>query len=333
MTSYQEDVLRFMLLNLEVDGGPEDPPGTLPLRWRRAYEEILAPRRPDWLARPEMTYSQTRQDDSPEEKAAANRRFDAAQTTLGMTGFRGPMGQGRNPTGLFVRESTFTVGRRYEQTKVWRTPPVNVVLTLPEVPEVPIVTAAWHNSFCSPSGREEEAEELSALVDKVKAQHGTEPGRPRAAFIGFGDCNEYPHPVGEKLSEIDWNSPEVTDVVHRRHRARKQPDGSWRSCTYLDELMLDCGMHDPARYAARHLNQPAALNSTAGHAAVGQGTGSRIDRGYMDAWTVQAVLDVTVVDTTGISDHHALEVILSRRKFAEGLRRGFSALQPWALAV
>ncbi|MFI0219794.1 hypothetical protein [Streptomyces lydicus] len=85
-------------------------------------------------------------------------------------------------------------------------------------------------------------------------------------------------------------------------------------------------MHDPARFAARRHGKPEALGATAGHRAVGQGGGRRIDRGYTDAWTVQAVQDVNVIDMTGLSDHHALEVILSRRALVEALRRTFDPL-------
>ncbi|MEW1922218.1 endonuclease/exonuclease/phosphatase family protein [Streptomyces sp. NPDC088360] len=340
MTTYGEPVLRFGFLNLEIDGGPEEEAGVLPERWRRAHEEILAPRRFDWLGRAELTFSQTQPvpaDATGEEKEAArlaqeaaDRRFAATQELLGMRGFRSPTGQGRNPTGMFVRESSFEVVSRHEQLKVWRTPPTNVMLRRPGI-RTPIVTVAWHNSFCSPNGREDEAYELSSLVDKVQAKYGGDPERRWAAFLGAGDCNEEPVLVGETVAEIDWLSPEITDLVHRRHRARKQPDGSWKSCTAVDEVLLDCGMWDAARYAAHQLGQIDAISATAGHAADGQGGGRRIDRGYMDPWTVQAVLEVNVIRTDGISDHHGLEWIVSQRKYEEGLRRAFDPLKPWVL--
>ncbi|MEW2497477.1 endonuclease/exonuclease/phosphatase family protein [Streptomyces nodosus] len=335
MTTGSDDTaLRIILMNLEHDGCPEEEPGVLPKRWRDAYEGILEPRRPDWLGMTELTYSQARPDATDEQKAAAERRWQAAQQMLGMRGFRARMGQGRNPTGVLVRESAFALGvdpQHHHTKEVYRTPPANVVLGLPEVPGVPIVTAAFHSSFCSPPGRQTEAYEFTSLVDKVKAQHVGYSDRKRAACWLFGDANEYPVPTGERVPEIDWNAPDITDLVHRRHRTLKHPDGSWKSCTFLDELMLDCGMHDPARFAARHLDQPEALSATAGHAAIGQGGGRRIDRGYMDAWTIQSVVEVNVLDMTGVSDHHAIEVVLSRRKLIEALRRTFEPLSPWAL--
>lgn len=340
MKTYGEDVVRLGFSNLEHDGGPEDRPGVLPGRWTQAHHEIFAPRRFDWLGRAELTYSQTgplptdgTEADlkaADEARMAANRRFGAAQQILGMRGFRAPMGRGRNPAGVFVQESTFEVVSRHAQPGVWRTPPMNVAIRLPEVPERDIVTVSWHNSFCSPDGRVLEADDLSALVDKVQAKYGSDPEKKWSAFWGFGDCNEYPVPVGETVPPIDWDSPEIIDLVHRRHRARRQPDGSWKSCTDLDETMLECGMWDPARYAAQQLGQLQALDATAGHASVGQGGGRRIDRGYMDPWTVQAVLEVNVIDMTGVSDHHGLEVILSRRKLVEALRREFDPMPGWA---
>ncbi|MGW3272262.1 endonuclease/exonuclease/phosphatase family protein [Streptomyces kronopolitis] len=342
MKTYGEPVLRFGFLNLELDGGPEEEPGVLPERWRWAHQEILAPRKFDWLGRAELTSSQSKPTpaDATEEevraaveaKVAADRRFKATQDVLGMRGFRSPMGPRINPTGVFVREETFeVVRRRHEQHAVWNTPPTNITLRLRDAPPTPIESVSWHNSYCSPDGREGEADELSWLVDKVQAKYGNDPNRHWAAFLGFGDCNEYPVPAGETVPEIDWSSPEITDLVHRWHRARKQPDGSWKSCTYLDELMLECGMWDPARYAAHKLGQVSAIDATSGHASDGQGGGQRIDRGYMDPWTVQAVLDANVIDTTGFIDHCGLEVVVSRRKYEEGLRRSYAPLEPWAL--
>jgi len=341
MKTYGEEVVRLGYLNLEHDGGPEERFGVLPGRWTQAHHEILAPRQFDWLGRGELTYSQVQppQPDASEEeldehekaKLAADRRFKATQQILGMRGFRSLTGQGRNPTGMFVRESTFEVASRHAQLKVWRTPPTNVILRLrgEDAPATPIVTVSWHGSFCSPKNRELEADELSSLVDKVQAKYGSDPGHRWSAFWGFGDCNEYPVPVGETVPEIEWDAPEITDLVHRRHRAIRQPDGTWRSCTYLDELMLDCGMWDPARYMAKQHGQLAALDATAGHASDGQGGGRRIDRGYMDPWTVQAVIEMNVIDTTGVSDHHGLEVILSRRKLVEALGRRIEPLPSW----
>ncbi|MEU2227034.1 endonuclease/exonuclease/phosphatase family protein [Streptomyces sp. NPDC018347] len=327
-----QDRIRLMLWNLERDGGPEPRPGVLPTRWRQGYEEILKPQQPDWLATLELRYSQTRPDAPRAEKRAADRRFKAAQRALGMRGFRAAVGQRSNPTGVFIRESVFPAFRQRHHPVGHSAPPTHVELWLPEAPAVPILTASFHTAYCNPAQRRSEALDLTELVDKVKA-HNTDPASGRAACWLFGDTNEYPVPVGEQVPPIDWSSPEVTDIVHRRHRAIKQHDGTWVSCTAVDEIMLDCGMHDPARWAAHRLGQTSALAATAGHSADGQGGPRRIDRGYLDGWSVQAVEDVRVLDTTGLSDHHTILVDLSRRKLVECLQRRTSAIAPWSLVV
>ncbi|MCX4681467.1 endonuclease/exonuclease/phosphatase family protein [Streptomyces sp. NBC_01433] len=309
LDEYDEPVVRIITLNLEKDGGEDHENGEHPHRWRAAHEELLAPRRPDVILRQEATYSHLHD----------QRRLRAAEGILGMRGFLSPNGSGRNPTALFLRPETFPQAQRLEQLRYWRTPPTIVVTQLAEVPEVDVVVTSWHAAFNSPRGREREAEELTALADKMKK--GT-------AFIGGGDCNEYPLAHGETVADIDWASPDITDRVHIRHRTNAGPGGTRVSCTYLDDTLMGCGLHDPARYAAHELGMADALDSTAGHAAEGQGGGRRIDRIYVDPRTVQAVLAVRVLDTTGLSDHHAVEVVLSRRKLAEALRREFASLPP-----
>lgn len=311
---YREPIVRVISLNLQKDGGEDTEDGSFPQRWLDAHEGILAPRRPDVILRQEATYSHL--DDK--------RRLRAAGDILGMKGILTPNGSGRNPTAMFLRPETFptyeTLYDKVEQRRWWRTPPTVVKTQLAEVPEVDWVMASWHAAFNSPCGRERETDELTAFVDKVK--RGT-------AFAGGGDCNEYPVEQGEKVPHIDWTSPAITDPVHVRHRTNAGPDGSRVSCTYLDDTLLGCGLHDAARYASGENTE--ALNPTAGHAeeAAGQGGPRRIDRVYLDPWIVQAVLDVNVLDTTGVSDHHGVEVTLSRRKLVEALRRTFPPLAPW----
>ncbi|MGV9318250.1 endonuclease/exonuclease/phosphatase family protein [Streptomyces sp. NPDC003660] len=328
-----EDLVRLVLVNFEHDGGPEPKAGELPPLWQQLYGDVLRPLLPHWLALTELTYSQTRPEASPEEKEAAERRWRTGRKILGMEGFRARMGQGRNPVGLLVRPETFKIGNSRDYPHVHRTPPASAVITLPEVPQVPIVSAAFHSSFCSPVGRLAEVQELTALVDKVKAHRGQHADFGWSGCWLAGDTNSYPVPVGERVPEIDWASPKITDIVHRRHRALKLPDRSWKSCTEVDEALLDVGMHDAARYAAHRLDQPTALSATAGFERPEQGGPCRIDRVYLDAWTVQAVTAVTVINLSGLSDHDAVVVDLSRRKLADALRRNHDQLKPWALVT
>ncbi len=307
MKSNDEDEIKVLTCNLEHDGGPDVRPGTPPRKWFDAHE-MLASKKPDILFRQEMTYSE--QNDYSRLKSAMRLLSGEARDVHGWVT---PSGKGKNPTGLFLNVSKFTFLERHEHTAIWRTLPTNVSAHLAEVPERPIVLVSWHGAFNSPNTREAEGDEVSALVDKVKQGMG---------FMGGCDGNEYPVPAGETVPPVDWANPEITDKVHRHHRARRQPDGTWQSCTYVDQTLLGCGMHDPARYAAhvRHQTSSDPLAPTAGHAATGQGGGRRIDRIYLDGWLVQAVLGVEVIDTTGISDHHAVMVTLARRKAAELLR-------------
>jgi hypothetical protein len=314
---YREPIVRVISLNLQKDGGKDMEGGAFPQRWLDAHEGILAPLRPDIILRQEATYSHL----------ADERRLRAAGDILGMKGILTPNGTGRNPTAMFLRLETFpsteTLYDSVAQRGWWRTPPTVVKTQLAEVPDVDWVLVSWHTAFNSPRGREREAEELTAFADKLKG--GT-------AFLGGGDCNEYPLPQGEKVPPIDWTSREITDPRHVRHRTNAGPNGSRVSCTYLDDTLLGCNLHDAARYVAGE--NPDALDPTAGHAAeaAGQGGPRRIDRIYLDPWIIQAVLDVNVLDTTGVSDHHGVDVILSRRKLVEALRRSFPPLDLWTPA-
>ncbi|MEV7465368.1 endonuclease/exonuclease/phosphatase family protein [Streptomyces kronopolitis] len=298
-TGFDEPTDRIIIWNLEHDGGP-DINGQPPRRWHEAHE-LINSRRPDLLLRQEMTHSRDNH----------HRRLHAAERALGMRGFLGTAGLGRNPTGLFVREATFEVHQHVtHQVHPWRTPPTHTVLRLRDAPEVDIIAVSWHLAFNSPRGREREADEILAFADKINQG---------AAFIGGGDCNEAPNPQGESEPPIGWEK--VTDRLHMAHRTNHDPATGRRvACTYLDDSLTAAGLCDPARHAARTLNQPGALGATAGHAKPRQGGPCRIDRIYLDPCLVEAVVDVTVLDTTGISDHHAVEVVLSRPRMAEALR-------------
>jgi endonuclease/exonuclease/phosphatase family metal-dependent hydrolase len=169
-----------------------------------------------------------------------------------------------------------------------------------------------HHAFNSPRGREREVDETTAFVDRMARQGG--------GFIVGGDFNEgaasarrerLSHPVGDRHRQL----------CHLTHRTNLAPDGSRVSCTYVDRTLLTCGLQDAARYAAHTLGQPAAIGPTAGHAKPGQGGPRRIDRIYVDGRIARAILSVEVVDTTGVSDHFGLRVVLSERGLGEAQRR------------
>jgi hypothetical protein len=296
-----EEVVTVVDLNLERDGDENTPAGGLPQRWLDAHHEILKPLNADVILRQEATFSHLEDE----------RRMKVAGKLLGMKGFLSPNGVGRNPTALFVRPETFPVCERVTYNPMfWRTPPTIVSAGFADVPEAELLLMSWHAAFNSPRGREREADEITAWVDRMERRGG---------FIGGGDRNEEPLPDGESVSPIPWET--VTDHRHLAHRTNLAPDGSRVSCRYFDRTLLTCGLHDAARYAAHTLGQPDAIGPTAGHGKPDQGGPRRIDGIYVDGRIVRAVLAVNVVDTTGISDHHGVEVVLSRRGLAEALRR------------
>ncbi|MEV7394775.1 endonuclease/exonuclease/phosphatase family protein [Streptomyces sp. NPDC091215] len=307
-TSYREPVVTVVDLNLEKDGGEDTPAGGLPQRWLDAHHEILKPLKADVILRQEASYSHLDDD----------RRLKAAGELMGMEGFLSANGAGLNPTALFVRPETFPFfERKTYNAMFWRTPPTVVSARFADAPEAELLLMSWHAAFNSPRGREREADEITAWVDRMERLGG---------FIGGGDCNEYPIEDGESIPPIDWST--VTDRAHIHHRTILAPDTSRVSCTYLDRALLTSGLHDAARYAAHTLGQPDAIGATAGHAKPGQGGPRRIDRVYTDGRIARAVLAVNVLDTTGISDHHGIQVVLSRRGLAEALRREHRPVPP-----
>ncbi|MFF7476991.1 endonuclease/exonuclease/phosphatase family protein [Streptomyces sp. NPDC008092] len=307
-STHGEEVVTIVCLNLEKDGGEDTADGGLPQRWLDAHNKILKPLEPDVILRQEATYSDL--DD--------NRRLKAAEKLLGMRGFLSPNNAGNNPTALLVRPETFPVCERmaYNAT-FWRTPPTIVSSRFVDVPESELLLMSWHAAFNSPRGREREADEITALVDRMER---------RGAFIGGGDCNEYPIEDGEIVPPIDRSK--ITDRRHLHHRTNLAPDGSRVNCTYLHRALLTSGLQDAARYAAHALGQPDAIAPTAGHAKPDQGGPRRIDMVFTDSRIARAVLKVYVLNTDGFSDHDGLVVVLSRRGLAEALRRDHPPLPP-----
>ncbi|MFI6341198.1 endonuclease/exonuclease/phosphatase family protein [Streptomyces sp. NPDC050535] len=303
-------MVTVMSFNLERDGGPDEH-GHPPRRWRNAHE-LIKEHRPDVLLRQEMTYS----------RASGQRRLHEAERLLGMRGFNGAPGSGNNPTGLFLRPDVFDVHQQVDHAPLWRTPPTHIVASLRGVPDVPIVMMSWHLAFNSPRGRERETDEILAAADKINQG---------LAFLGGGDMNEYPHPSGERVPAIDWTDDGITDRMHMMHRTNRSPDGTRISCTYADETLLGAGLHDPARYAADTLGQADALCATAGQNKHSQGGERRIDRIYCDPWLVNAVVEVSVIDTPD-SDHDGLKVVYSRAGMAEALRRKMARQAVYNLA-
>lgn len=325
------DTVRLISCNLERDGGPDDESGELPSLWLKATRK-LASLKAHGILRQEMTYS-----------PADSSRLRAAEAILGMPGFVSPNHMGRHPTGLFLRPDVFLGAKQIPKMAPWRTPPTIVSTRFAGAPEVELLIGSIHHAFNDRLGRALEVGDATAYADKVKNSKG---------LIWGGDFNEAPFPQGEVVKAIDWASPEITDSVHRVHRTveiphtlrartlhrlrgvfpgpRRPPAPLRVSCNYVDQTLLECGLHDAARYHAAKSGNRHCLGPTAGHApsAKGQGGPQRIDRIMLDAWLATAIINVELIDMSGLSDHHAVVVDLSASAMAQALRRQV-APHPW----
>lgn len=291
------DTLCVIAFNLQDDAS--DHPAVFD-----TAHELLAEHHPDVLLRQEIS---------------TQARCDDAATALGMRGWMTPTKHLRHHTGILINSNVFTVDTVFAHDKRWRIPATFARVGLVDVPERHLHLASWHTAFDSIAARRLEADDLTGLVEKVEDR----PGRIGTNLLGGGDCNSYPVPTtAERVGPIDWTDSSITKLVHRWHRAEQHRDGQWVSDTYLDRMMRTIGMHDAARLAARRGLRPDAA-PTAGHAptAAGQGGPRRIDRIYLDRWLAAAITDVDVIDTSGLSDHHAVKVMLDRAGFAAALRR------------
>ncbi|MFE9250729.1 endonuclease/exonuclease/phosphatase family protein [Streptomyces sp. NPDC007088] len=310
------DAFVVLSANIEHDGGWLDQHGTPDLARSLEIAHLLAELDPDVLLRQEMTHSQLGRGDAHRHQVA-----DILDSEV----FVSPNQWGSNPNGMLVRHGTFgTVQQRGEADRPyragpWGTPPTIVYATFQEAPEHTLILGSVHASSNSPSVRRLEVEHLSREIDKV----------PRGAgLLVGGDWNESPLQEGEEVPAIDWQAPELTDDVHRRHRAERGLDGTWRSITYMDQYLLDTGLHDPARHVAR-AGKPDALRATAGRARPDQGGPQRIDRFALDRYLITAVEDVEVINMSGASDHDAVCLVLSRRGMIESLRRSVAPAPRW----
>ncbi|MFD6329280.1 endonuclease/exonuclease/phosphatase family protein [Streptomyces niveus] len=330
-------VIRLISCNMERDGDREEPDEKFPAAWLEATT-MIASLKGHAVLRQEMTHS-----------PAGSRRLRAAEKILGMRGFVSPNNIGNNPTGMFLREDTFQDAEQHQRMFPWRTPPTIVHTRFTVAPEVRLTLGSVHHAYNDPGMRAREVGDITAYVDKLKR---------REHLILGGDHNESPLPQGEPTPSIDWASPEITDDVHRLHRTVEIPHSLRTralhrmrhllpgphprlaprrvSCSYLDQTLLEAGMHDAARYHATNRGNRLCQGPTAGHAsnAKGQGGPQRIDRIYLDPWLTTAVINVQVIDISGLSDHHAVVVDLSARGMAKSPRtRAFSISRAEAFGV
>lgn len=240
--------------------------------------------------------------------------------------------------GLMVDPGTFRIvpGKSNFMTAPHTRPPASGIFRMPETGNEgrQVMMASFHASYCSLTERSTDAEDLTRFADQIRDKTFSD-GTPRRGSNVWLQMDANSYRVQEGNPHPNPDPDEIEDKPHVVHRTRRDPvTGKWEPDTYLDETLLRAGLHDPARYAYHVLGREKAMDHTAGHMAQGQGPLRGIDRFYLDAWSVQAVRDVEVIDMSSFSDHHAVKVTFSREALTSAVRREFDPLPgyPYNLA-
>lgn len=299
--------------NIEFDGNGDMN------RMLQAHEH-LAQHNPSVIFRQECSHTDTH-----------GRPFlHTAAKKLGMEYVLAPTVYSPNRPGLLVDSTVFepVPGKKNFMPVPFTKPPASGIWTMPERGKNSrqIMMGSYHASYCSVTQRKIDAEELTRFSDKIRDINLSDGSTRWGSHVWLQmDANSYRVPEGNPHPNPD--PAEIDDKPHVVHRTRWNPvTRMWEPDTYLDQTLLRSGLHDPARYAYHVLGRKKAMDPTAGHMAQGQGASRGIDRFYLDAWSVQAVKDVEVIDMSDFSDHHAVKVTFDREKLNKALRREFPPL-------
>jgi hypothetical protein len=123
-------------------------------------------------------------------------------------------------------------------------------------------------------------------------------GKRKLPVLAIGmDSNSYIAP--ERLVPGELPLPrldDIADLPHRAHRSYEIAPGQRVIDSEPDRILLSAGLEDVARHAALQLGEPGLV-------AVAP-TVDACDT----SWLLPAVVDVEVVDMTGLSDHHTVVV-------------------------
>lgn len=257
----------------------------------------------------------------------------AAAKVLGMRPVLAPGADGTNKPGLLTSSFFRPVkGRDNLLPFPFDKPPASGAFHIPGA-DRQIIMGSFHASYCSTTRRKIHAEELTRFADRIQDKSLSDGSRRKGSAVWLQmNANSYPVPIGDPDPVI--TDREIADRPHAVHRMRyNSATDQYEADTYLDRTLLRAGLHDPARYAFHVLGQREALRPTAGGRDGGQGGVRRIDRFYLDAWSVQAVTRVEVVDLSRFSDHHVIRVILSVPLLRAALRRDFPPLPPYPVSL
>jgi len=232
-----------------------------------------------------------------------NELADAAESVLGMTSWIGD----ECCTALYANPAVFEEDPRQFKGlfigSMWVLPPTVRVLRLRHAAKdaVPLVAGSCHLNYGSITTRLSEAQWATTFNDKTRSINRRRVTLP--AILGM-DANSYPE------SGVAGDPPlpdpaKIQNKPHIVHRSYIGPDGRRVMETRPDEFLRDAGMQDVARHLAVEKGMRTAVSATV-PAYPTHGPQARIDRIYVSELLLPAVVDVEVVDMTGLSDHHTV---------------------------
>ncbi|WDN55957.1 hypothetical protein [Streptomyces clavuligerus] len=311
------DQIRAIFSNFEFDGRGDE-------QKRAAFYKLLRELEPHLVGRAEFLGG----------PGGGQRRLLDAETALTPEGrpwlrprgFIGAQAVGEFRTAAFVRTDVFTPVSAGSIGDPTGCPPTCVTLRLVQYPGDPdcsreLTFTAAHQSYSSPPARALGAQELTRLADRRDPRDRTARypnGRPREALLIL-DTNSYPEPG--LPGDVPIPRPaDIEDRTHLTHRFTRTGTGEWVPDTHSDRTLRAAGLQDIARHLTENGRTGVLAPTTPGYADQGgERRACRIDRAYASDGILTAVEDFTVVDCSGLSDHHALLITLDRRRLAEAL--------------
>ncbi|MEU1273506.1 endonuclease/exonuclease/phosphatase family protein [Streptomyces sp. NPDC005799] len=287
--------------NIEADGGRNGERRDLAL-------DILAEYDPDVLLQQEAKHSRER----------GGRLMHATEKRLKLRGFlaaANPHVDADIATAVYLRPEMFHVAEQKPRAKPWWLHPCHVQAQLGDCP-TPLNFVSLHMCYFDADQRLTEAGWMTTMAELGMVT------------IAAGDTNSYPR-RSEPIALPTWEK--VTDRAHMVQRTYLDANGTRRSDTRPDGVLIDAGFVDLARHAADHLGEVGkeALAATAGFNKPHQGGPQRIDRGYGVGGVASALEHVEVVDnedTRAASDHALLIYRFHRTRLERVLTQAQYAL-------
>ncbi|MFF5962797.1 endonuclease/exonuclease/phosphatase family protein [Streptomyces collinus] len=287
--------------NIEADGGRNGE--------RRDFAlDILSEYKPDVVLQQEAKHSRER----------GGRLMHAAERRLKLRGFLAspnPYVDADIATAVYLRPEMFHVAEQKPRAKPWWLHPCHVQVQLGDCP-TPLNFVSFHMCYYDADQRLTEAGWMTTMAELGMVT------------IAAGDTNSYPR-RSEPIGLPTWEK--VTDRAHMVQRTYLAADGTRRSDTRPDGVLIDAGYVDLARHASDHLAGVGkeALAATAGFNKPHQGGPQRIDRGYGTGGVASALEHVEVVDnedTRAASDHALLIYRFHRTRLERVLTQAQYAL-------